>query len=141
MNPVLTTLIPCILGMVCSRIARKRNRHPFGWFVLGAFFGIFGLVLLYVLPPKKVKQVTEPIQTEPVKVEEEALPEPATLWYYLDEDNNQFGPMSFDLIEDAWEEQRIGEKTYLWNESMEDWKTLESIPEVRKKLMEPELAE
>lgn len=35
-------------------IALRKGRHPIGWFILGLFFTIFALILILLLPSKKV---------------------------------------------------------------------------------------
>ena len=90
-----------LLGALCSRIARQRNRHPGGWFVIGFILGVFGIILLFILPKKKSKMVSyaEPIpKTTPQDkgtLEAQSSyslsppindPEMSKCWYYIDED-------------------------------------------------------
>jgi len=35
-------------------LARRKGRHPLGWLVLGFFFSIFALIVLALLPSKRV---------------------------------------------------------------------------------------
>lgn len=37
--------------------------------------------------------------------------------------------MSFYALKSAWNSDEIDATAYVWNENMEDWKTLEELPE------------
>lgn len=40
-------------AVVCAIIASSKGRSGFGWFILGALFSIFALLLVIVLPSQK----------------------------------------------------------------------------------------
>lgn len=40
-------------AVVCAIVASSKGRSGFGWFVLGALFSIFALLLVIVLPSQK----------------------------------------------------------------------------------------
>jgi hypothetical protein len=62
-------------------------------------------------------------------------------WYYIDENNERKGPMSFDEIK----LRRILRDTMVWNESMSDWDKAENIAELDNfiidKIQPPPLSE
>ncbi|MFH1197897.1 MAG: hypothetical protein V1720_19505 [bacterium] len=39
-----------IFGMICSYMAKNKNRHPENWFLLGFAFSILTVAFLYMLP-------------------------------------------------------------------------------------------
>lgn len=43
------------LAAICTNGARKRGRSAGLWGVLGLVFGLFALITLYLLPPKKTE--------------------------------------------------------------------------------------
>ncbi len=47
--------------------------------------------------------------------------------YYLDEQKKQFGPMSFNALNKAWNEGALRERTFVWNEAMENWQHLKDV--------------
>lgn len=49
--PGLAALVWGLLGISCTILASRRNRHPLVWTLLGWTFGIFALGILYFLPP------------------------------------------------------------------------------------------
>lgn len=128
-------IIWTLMGYFCSQTADRRGRNPDLWFFLGAALGIIAVIILFILP---VKRVTAPsIEVNSIKgrpapsfvpSEDVAKAPPKPLWYYLDEEERQYGPMSFHALREAWEEEKISTKTYLWNETMNDWQTLDSLP-------------
>ncbi|CCB89710.1 DUF4339 domain-containing protein [Simkania negevensis] len=137
-----------IIGAVCAYNAKLRGRSPIAWFAIGLFLGAIGLLILYLLPPKR-----EPLSSVATSSSAKPMPEitpqvtpslaqqtpaatPQKLWYYLDEDNERHGPMSFDRLKSAWIEDQVTRETYLWNEDMEDWKVVKDLPDLLDELGE-----
>ena len=50
MELIISLLIDVIFGILMAHIARKKNRNPIRWFLAGAIFGIFGFIVLLILP-------------------------------------------------------------------------------------------
>ncbi len=48
-----------LLGVVCSLVANSRGRSALGWFFIGFFFGIFALIVLFVIPDLKELEARE----------------------------------------------------------------------------------
>jgi GYF domain 2 len=120
-------LIGLLSAFLCARYAKKRGRHPVHWFVWGALFGLFALLVLFLLPPKKMAQAasTQPI---PVPVLQVLDPMQACkLWYYLDGERQQYGPMSFDGLNRAWKDGKVHVQSFVWNDELENWKRLEEV--------------
>ena len=113
------------------------------WFVLGAILGLIAIITLYILPPKAI---VAPAAGDPLvlqSMEKEMMTGPADdinsrppelLWYYLDKEDKQYGPMSFYALQSAWDEDQIIASTYVWNEEMDNWKTLENLPDLLGKI-------
>jgi Mg2+ and Co2+ transporter CorA len=48
-------------------------------------------------------------------------------WYYLDSDNNQKGPYTFDKLASMYIDEKINNETLIWSSSMgDDWKQLQN---------------
>lgn len=110
-----------VFGAVSAYMAVKRGKNPFLWFFLGMVFGIFGLMFLYFNPQRKPQKQ----ETDPTTIDVTPQFDPAhknVLWYYLDPDNRQNGPMSFDLLVRLWKEGKVTNTTYVWNENLDLWK-------------------
>jgi len=121
-------------GWISSRIAKKQGRNPAVWFALGVFLGLISLILLYFLPKRAaVKPETAPISAP--KPEEISMLPPEKLWYYLDKEKAQFGPMSFYALQEAWDDDKITASTYVWNEDMENWARLESLSDLHSRII------
>ncbi len=122
MQVFITLIFWVLLGSITAYYAKERGRHQWGWFCIGLFLGIFGIILLFVLPRKK-------LQTPPVYPEMEEIPAPppkvlgsTKFWYYLDGENKQLGPMSYNALVSASQEGKVTPTTYVWNEDLENWK-------------------
>ena len=118
-----------VLGCGCSYYAKRRGRNPSTWFIAGLFFGIFALITLFILPIRKAEE-------KPVIKGTPLPPPPFTtvsplhaekLWYFLDEQKTQFGPMSLEALGKAWHEGKVQEQTYVWNETMDNWQRFQEV--------------
>lgn len=131
---ILSLVIACLMGSLTAYIAKGRGRSPGIWFFIGMFFGIFGLIALFLFPaakteketanaiPKPVLEILSPPVVEPVD------PLMTRRWYYLDKTHKQFGPVSVDALQTLWKEAAIGQATYVWCEGMESWKKIQEVP-------------
>jgi predicted PurR-regulated permease PerM len=119
-------LISIFIAFACSHFAKKKGRNASLWFMSGAFFGIFALVVLLFLP--RLKRTVAQAPSVPVKLLRALIPtQTSKFWYYLDEEKKQFGPMSFEALSRAWQEGEVQAHTLLWNEDLENWKRLDEI--------------
>lgn len=129
MQTFLSILLSLILGLGCSHLARQRGRGPFNWFIAGIFFGIFALILLFILPIRKGK-LSNSGNLPPQKIPKLTVLFPAheeKLWYFLDDKKAQIGPMSLDGLSRAWNEGKVQGHTYVWNESMDNWQHFQEV--------------
>ncbi len=132
-----------LLGYLCSKIALKRGRNPIVWFALGAILGLLAVIALYMLPKKAMvlPAAGAPITSQTMEKEvtngsadDINRRPPELLWYYLDKEDKQYGPMSFYALQKAWDDDQIIGSTYVWNEEMDNWKTLENLPDLLEKI-------
>ena len=119
-------------GLLASHFAKKRGRHPLGWFFIGLSLGIIGILLLFLLP--KVEKRPQP----PQKPLRPALPKRSEswlkMWYYLDPAHAQQGPVEFPDLIKKWRDKGIDEKSYVWGEGMKEWKRLSELPDLIREI-------
>jgi len=121
---ILTIIVGLILGAWASVMADNRGRDSTVWFFLGFCFGILAIAVLFILPNLAEKEEEEPSVAVPAP--EPLIEDPEMKdWYYLDLNNEQAGPVSFDILLELYENKKISSTTYVWCEGMEEWKTLE----------------
>ena len=139
-----------LMGGICAYQAKQRGRNPLAWFAIGLLFGILGLILLFLLKPLNAAYLKRPMiiisktgspfsfkkAAEPanqsvtgeipflpvIAPELQHLTKEHKMWYYLDEENKRFGPMSFHALHGAWQEGAVTRTTYVWNEDFDGWK-------------------
>jgi len=114
-------LISLLMGLLAAYVAKRKGKSPYGWFFCGFFFGLLGVICIYFFLGKKKEEkqvVATPAPIDPLANK---------IWYYLDQDMNQTGPMSYPVLRKAWNEGVINNETYIWNPDLEDWKQLEEI--------------
>jgi GYF domain 2 len=126
MQIFLTIVLCLIIGGATAYFANQRGRDPLIWFMLGLLLGLFGLLLLFLLPPGS-EQTTEGEKAEtrapPGESHEYLIKE----WYYYDREKNQKGPIRFEKLKELWMNAEIGEDSYVWSEGMPGWKKIEEV--------------
>lgn len=130
MQTFLTIAISILLALSCAHLARRRGRNPTTWFAAGAFFGVFALALLALLPTRKTNKHEQNTSSAPAQLPLLSTLHPShtgKLWYFLNEDRTQCGPMSLDALSREWKEGRVKEQTYVWNEEMEQWQRFQEV--------------
>ncbi len=128
MLQLIILLFGLIFGLLTSSFATKRGRSPLPWFIAGFMFGIFGLATLLLLPLiKKKSQQTIVKKTAPQITRSDAW---LKLWYYLDPNHSQKGPIEFPELIQSWKARQIGESTFIWGEGMAEWKRLRDQPDI-----------
>lgn len=124
------TAIGLVMGAISAYMAKSRGKNPYLWFFLGSLFGIFGLMLLVFSskPAPKAAQKGEVGSSPTIDITPAIDPEHQNkLWHYLEPDNTQHGPMSFDALSRALMEGKISKNTLVWSENLEGWKPLGEI--------------
>lgn len=124
--PDLTTALAfsCLIGTLSAYLAHRRERNPYIWFFVGAFFGILGVIAVFFAPAKKK---AKPLPLHPLQPEPTIVGPSDKFWYYLDPAHQQMGPISFDALKRAWKEGKITLSTYVWYEDLADWKPLQEF--------------
>ncbi len=143
MQNFLTVLLWISFGSACAYYARAQKRNPYIWFFLGLTFGLLGLLFLVLLPTFK-RWSSQSLLKKRRVVEEQKLSATPTLesliaptflekyWYYLDGERRQLGPMSFAALKKAWQEGKVVEDTYVWNEELSNWKVFKELFPLQK---------
>jgi hypothetical protein len=137
--PNLKMLLPyfLLIGALTAYVAHnKRGRRPIPWFFLGFFFGLLALLTVFFLPKKEPLQqlllkgnINHPLPLITPVIETETHPMTKELWYFLDENRSQIGPLSFHGLKNKYIEGKVLPSSYVWNAQMDDWKRLEALSE------------
>lgn len=132
-------------GLLIAIYAGYTRKNPVVWFLLGFFSPWISLILLCILPllrkflrprvivssraPSGSKATENPVTFEiPPSFSLHASPEDAAkLWYFLDEDNQTLGPMSFQSLYQKWKSGIVHTETLLWNETFTDWRPFHEV--------------
>ena len=144
----LSFIIWFLVGSICGYYALNRGRDPYIWFAIGIFFGIFGVIALFLLPPLESKEengngndssgaegsidetpvvmpplpMTIPIPT--ISIEEEYM---AKQWFYIIPASQRQGPISFLNLKDLWKDEKINSETFVWSEGMKEWSRISDL--------------
>ena len=134
MQLITVLLFSGVMGLLCGHLAGKKGKRPPLWFFMGFLFGIFGLILLYIVPSFSKEEKKQPAYIAPKPVERSDAW--IRMWYYLDPTHKQVGPFEFpDFIEKV-KQKCVAKETFVWSEGMKEWKKLSDLPEeVSKELV------
>lgn len=132
MEILLTVALWILMGTATSYFASQRGRDPFAWFLIGMLLGVLGLLLLFLLPPAAPKEEQEEFEVEefsrePAKIEPQECYRFKD-WFYLDDKNQQLGPLNFQNFRKVWEQGKVSEGTFVWSEGMENWRKIQDLP-------------
>lgn len=147
----MTTIFLLIVASFTAYYAKQKGRNPSFWFFMGIMISFFAPLILWFLPSIKsdadsaagvgVTELTpDPYSIRaPAKLsekEEFSSEDESHLWYYLDEDHEQMGPVSVLALRELWNRGELELSGYVWSEGMEKWQRVKDLPELIKSLGE-----
>lgn len=155
-NLLISFIFLLVIASFTAYYANNKGRNPFIWFALGALLGIFAPLILLFLPNLNEEQgmgsgePTMSVSRPDASLEHDDVPPPTPtleelrlrkeedkLWYYLDQNHQQMGPVSIVALRELWNTGRLELISYVWSEGMDDWKKVEVLPELIELLKRP----
>jgi glycerol uptake facilitator-like aquaporin len=124
-HQIIVALFLVIIGSFCAYTAQQKGRDYLTWFFIGIIFGLFGLIAILIMPPVHKEKGAEPADS--------GKPPPQfkdKLWFYLDIDRNQIGPISFGDLIAAWTGKSINRESYIWSEGMDNWMKVQDLKDL-----------
>lgn len=134
MQMLLTFVLWIMIGSFTAYFAQQRGRDPFAWFLIGMLLGIIGLILVFILPrlntaDEEEGEMIELVPETPKEKREDGYK--AKDWFFLDKQNKQQGPVSFDALRRKWMSGDVLATSYVWSEGMPSWNKIEEIPDLQ----------
>ncbi len=126
-------IISLVMGYITSLAADKKGKNGDFWFWIGFFFGLFGLLSLYVVTKYNKKpslKITSKAQTKkqpPPFLLNLQRKNPNVLWYHATSEEQIEGPMSLEALSKKWKKGIVKKNTLIWNEELKDWQKLEEL--------------
>jgi hypothetical protein len=128
MNTGVNIAIAIVLGMLTALIAKGRGRSPLRWFVVGLMLGFFGIIFLFFLPSTKKETFSDQAVVAKSEVAQLNISPPTqNHWFFLDPQKNIQGPVSLSLLKEQWNKGLLTANSWVWNESLIEWKRLEEV--------------
>jgi hypothetical protein len=130
-----------LVGCAGAYYAQKKGYNIYLWFAAGAIFGFLGLAGLYFYnqyyntekkPAKAVEPAREASSGE--LAFHETLNPIFQDWFYIDQEEKQLGPFPFTRFRELWNENLIQKNTFVWCDSLDEWKIVENLPNLLKRL-------
>ncbi len=67
----------------------------------------------------------------PIQEDLKRQAEEEKLWFYLDKDHHQVGPVSIIALRELWNTGRLELTSYVWSEGMDQWEKVDKLPELK----------
>lgn len=143
---LLSFILLLIIASFTAYYANRKGRNPLLWFIIGVLLGIFAPLILLFL--SSVKPVDSDIPTmsvsnpdpsldqdqAPPQVNLQSSEEENKLWYYLDQNHQQIGPVSIIALRELWNRGQLEITSYVWSDGMEQWQKVDNLPDLKKSL-------
>lgn len=128
-----------IVAGLTSYYAEKKGRNPAIWFVIGILLGFFAPIILFFLPSYKATENDSGVSGSREQVPPPAPPlrpsiEQNKLWFYLDANHKQYGPVSMIALKELWDTGQLELTSYVWSEGMGKWDKVDNLPDLKKEL-------
>lgn len=135
-------VILLVVAGLTAYYAEKKGRNPAIWFVISILMGIFAPIILFFLPSlkpsdakeKELSSIPSSQQTPLLAPSSRPNQEQNKLWYYLDLNHKQYGPVSLIALKELWDTGQLELTSYVWSEEMADWEKVDNLPELKKEL-------
>lgn len=149
-NMLLSFILLLLIASFTAYYANRKGRNPILWFIIGVLLGIFApLILLFFptiksesnngLPTMTVSNPDPSLQHLPPspQLEIKRTEEEDKLWYYLDQNHQQMGPVSVIALRELWNRGQLELNSYVWTDGMEQWQKVENLSELKNILSRP----
>lgn len=134
-----------IVAGITAYYANLRGKNPLLWFVIGMVTGVFALLILLLFQPVKKESEKDELPTMTVLEPDPALKEASShepdelklqegedkLWYYLDQNHQQVGPVSVIALRELWNRGQLELNHYVWTAGMQQWEKVNQLPELK----------
>jgi hypothetical protein len=140
---IIIFIVSIIFAFICAYYSEKKGRNAIAWFILGFLFTFYALIVLFFLSPIKKEEPPTMIALPPDPALKDMEPslssfekskEENRLWYYLDANHAQIGPVSLIGLQDLWDRGLLEINNFVWSEGMEKWEKIEDLPDLKKAL-------
>lgn len=133
MQVFLSIVFWLLMGCATAYFANQRGRDPLVWFMLGMLLGLFGLLLLFLLPPVADEEGPAGEAEYALLQKQEGVPVIQSHdymikeWYYYDTSRQMQGPVRAETLKNLWSDGLLTEESYIWSEGMDNWTRIENI--------------
>lgn len=143
---IISFFILLIIASLTAYYADRKGRSFTIWFILGVLLGVFAPLILFFLssnnesneenamPSMTLSKPDPSLQTAAPPPSMEFKGNEDKLWYYLDKDHKQMGPVSIVALRDLWNRGLLELTSYVWSQGMNDWLKVEQLPELKAAL-------
>lgn len=144
---ILSLIFLILIAGLTAYYAGRKGRNPVLWFIIGILLGIFAPLILMLLPVVKDQNANKELPTMTILNPDSSLhqmPQPPLteselkrqaeedkLWYYLDKNHQQVGPVSFIALRELWNRGQLELNHYVWTEGMKQWEKVDTLPELK----------
>lgn len=129
-------LVGCAMGVLSAYIAMRTKKDPIFWFIIGFCFSLLGICINILVSSKlfnrmKKNKIHLPKKFTHVKKAKIDPIQDHRLWYYIDPERKQHGPMSLNALQKNILEGKIGKKTFIWHDELDNWKKAQELEDLK----------
>lgn len=146
-NILVSLVISIIISAATAYYADQKGRSAIGWFIIALFISLFAPLILYFLPSLKESDSNQISSNLNASRSNEWIgppPPPSNLssddeklWYYLDQNHQQYGPVSIIALKELWDTGRLDLNSYVWSEGMNQWEKVDHLSHLKDALHKP----
>ena len=111
------------MGRLAAR--KKKGPQPNPLVCFRRSFFLPSLLLLAFLPTRE----TEAPSPTPEEKQESPSEEPPEVWFYLDQERSQIGPLSLSKLKRLFYRGDLTGKSLVWTPTFNEWKKIEQLPD------------
>jgi GYF domain 2 len=142
-NMIWSFIVLFIIAGFTAYYAQRKGRSPLLWFIIGILLGVIAPFILLFLPivKKEHDSGVPTIRSQPDPLLQMEQPPPAPielkrqeenkLWFYLDQNHQQIGPVSVVALRELWNRGMLELNNYVWTEGMKQWEKVDNLPELK----------
>jgi hypothetical protein len=152
-NMILSFTLLFIIASFTAYYAHRKGRNALLWFIIGVLLGVFAPLILLFFPTVTNDQSKEGVLAKTISPSDPSFQELSEsqqtsdalkqqeeenkLWYYLDQNHQQIGPVSVIALRELWKRGLLELNNYVWSDGMAQWEKVDNLPELKAILNKP----
>lgn len=133
MEIILSLFFGLLFACLTAYVAAKRQRRASLWFLFGFLGGLFGLLIVLLLPSSQTPVEGDILNDFLTRNQKKSLPLKnyppyhEKQWYYVNQERKATGPIPLEELQYLYTQGVITDSTLLWYEGLAAWQPLKEL--------------